>query len=73
MRHVCIVLDRGWIIEGMREGDEVSSASVVRRWDNGLGIGGIAKAEHRGEYTLDPIGTATLNPAAVIYEFDLEW
>lgn len=73
MGHVCIVLDKGWIIEGNRDGNTVADANVVRRWDNGRGIGGLAKAEYKSEYVLDPLGTVRINPDAVIYEFELEW
>lgn len=66
--HVCVIADRGWIFEGYRTDSsyQLTNASVVRRWDNGLGIGGIAKAEHKDDYTLDAVGSIEINPKAVI-------
>ena len=54
------VCEYGWIIAGKETGrteDQITltDASVVRRWTNGKGIGGIAKAENKDEYTLDAI------------------
>lgn len=73
--HVCVIADRGWIFEGYRTGEsyQLTDAHVVRRWDNGLGIGGIAKAEHKDDYTLDAIGCIEINPRAVIAMIPLEW
>lgn len=73
--HVCVIADRGWIFEGYRADSsyQLTNASVVRRWDNGLGIGGIAKAEHKGDYTLDFIGCIEINSKAVIALIPLEW
>lgn len=74
--HVCVIADRGWIFEGYREDDtgyRLANANVVRRWDNGLGIGGIAKAEHKDDYTLDAVGCIEINTKAVIAVIPLEW
>lgn len=74
--HVCVIADRGWIFEGYKVDDsacELQEAHVVRRWDNGLGIGGIAKEEHKDDYTLDHIGCIRINPRAIIAEIPLEW
>lgn len=74
--HVCVIADRGWIFEGYLESDmgyRLSNAHVVRRWDNGLGIGAIAKAEHKDDYTLDEIGCIEINSSAVIAVIPLEW
>ena len=76
--HICAVIDGGWIIEGMvvsRENDiiQMEDASVVRRWSNGRGIGGIADPEHKDEYTLDHIGDANVYAKRVIYEIPLGW
>lgn len=76
--HICVVLDYGWIIEG-KEVDRSKSiirmedASVVRRWDNGRGIGAIADPEHKDEYTLDPIGTVDVHVGRVLFEIPLGW
>lgn len=76
--HVCVIADRGWIFEGRRvpcDGDNVrlADASVVRKWSNGLGIGGLAKAEHKDGYTLDHIGGIEVVARAVIAIIPLEW
>ena len=79
----CYVMEAGWIIEGELTSDWVDTdgkvisnsledANVVRSWSNGRGIGGLAKREHRHEYTLDPIGSVRINHAKVLYEFDVE-
>lgn len=74
--HVCVIATNGWIFEGYavsREGGAITlaGASVVRRWDNGRGIGGLAKAEHKDDYTLDPCGTVRVH--AIVAEIALEW
>lgn len=74
--HICVICDRGWIFEGYRDTEHdtrLVNAHVVRRWDNGLGIGGLAKNEHKDEYTLDEIGCIDINSRAVIAEIPLEW
>ena len=76
--HVAVICDRGWIFEGYAEKQEngnikLSDAHVVRRWDNGLGIGGLAKAENVEDYTLDDIGSIELFANAVIASISLEW
>lgn len=74
--HVAVVVDRGWIFEGYRqegEGFQLASAHVVRKWTNGLGIGGLVKAEHKDDYTLDMLGNVSINPNAVIAVIPLEW
>lgn len=74
--HVCVIATNGWIFEGRAvERDErsilLADASVVRRWDNGLGIGALAKAEHKDDYTLDACGTVRVH--AVVAEIALGW
>lgn len=72
------VCEYGWIICG-REIDKtskvvtLSDASVVRRWDNGKGIGGIVKEKNRNEYTLDAIGEVTIRLDKVLFEIPCEW
>lgn len=74
--HVCVIADRGWIFEGRRDpseaGVKLSDAHVVRKWENGLGIGGIAKAEHKDDYTLDEIGFIEVNSRAIIAIIPIE-
>ena len=77
--NVFAVCEYGWIIKGVK--DETSDvntlilhdASVVRRWSNGKGIGGIAKAENKDEYTLDAIGDVNIRQNKVLFEIPCEW
>lgn len=76
--NTCYVCEYGWIVIGKEtERTEnqiiVSSASVVRRWDNDKGIGGIAKAENKSEYTLDAIGDVAIMMGKVLFEIPCEW
>lgn len=59
--HVIVIAENGWIFIGLlaEETDSVlrlTDASVVRKWNNGRGIGALALPEYKEEYTLDPIG-----------------
>ena len=74
----CYVCEYGWIVIGRETGrtDETISladASVVRKWTNGKGIGGIAKTENKDEYTLDAIGDAIIRLNKVLFEIPCEW
>ena len=74
----CYVCEYGWIIIGKeteRTDDSVKlvEASVVRKWTNGKGIGGIAKAENKHEYTLDAIGDVVIRTSKVLFEIPCEW
>ena len=77
--NVCIVCEYGWIIKGVKDKMSDSEtmilhdASVVRRWTNGKGIGGIAKAENKREYTLDLIGDVNVRQSKVLFEIPCEW
>lgn len=76
--NTCYVCEYGWIIIGkevQRTVDAItlSEASVVRRWQNGKGIGGIAKAESKSEYTLDAIGDVVIRVSKVLFEIPCEW
>ena len=78
MKNTCYVCEYGWIIIGQETGRTdheitVSDASVVRRWTNGKGIGGIAKTENKDEYTLDAIGDVRIRTAKVLFEIPCEW
>ena len=76
--NTCFVCEYGWIIIG-HETDrndkcvKIDSASIVRKWMNGKGIGGIAKAENKGEYILDAIGNVAIRLNKVIFEIPCEW
>lgn len=79
MMNVCVICEYGWIIKGTK--DEKSDmnmlilhdASVVRKWTNGKGIGGIAKTENKDEYTLDAIGDVNIRQNKVLFEIPCEW
>ena len=76
--NTCYVCEYGWIVTGKETGrteNEVTlkEASVVRRWTNGKGIGGIAKAENKKEYTLDAIGDVVIRLGKVLFEIPCEW
>ena len=74
----CYVCEYGWIVIGKETGrteDTVTlaNASVVRRWTNGKGIGGIVKAENKDEYTLDAIGDVVIRLGKVLFEIPCKW
>ena len=74
--HVCVIAESGWIFEGYRQGEvgmRLATAHVVRKWSNGLGIGGLADQEHKDDYTLDPIGCIEIADHAVIATIPLRW
>ena len=75
--NTCVVCEYGWILVGKKEetaeGLMLHEASVVRRWNNGKGIGGIAKAKNKGEYTLDAIGDVIISPSKVLFQIPCEW
>ena len=76
--NVCYVCESGWIIVGELKSDNektvsLINSSVVRSWNNGKGIGGIAKAENKDEYTLDAIGDVRIMRSKVLFEIPCEW
>ena len=77
-KSVCVVCEYGWIIKGIVVDETVSTtklkeASVVRRWTNGKGIGGIVQAKNKDEYILDPIGDVEIMKGKVLFEIPCEW
>ena len=65
--HVIVIVPNGWIFIGCKNEERSSdtqivlaSASVVRKWSNGRGIGGLCKEKYKDEYTLDYAGTITI-------------
>lgn len=76
---VCVICEGGWILKGKETYDTdnnelvLKDAAVVRRWSNGKGIGGIAKAENADEYTTDYIGDVAVRQSKVIFTFACEW
>ena len=76
--HIIVIAQRGWIFIGHRDKDvtdkiRLLDASVVRKWSNGRGIGGLAKGEYKDEYTLDQTGTVEFAPEGVIATIMVEW
>ena len=76
--NTCFVCESGWILigkEARRTDDTIalSDAAIVRRWDNGKGIGGIAKREYKDEYTLDAVGDVAIRLGKVLFEIPCEW
>ena len=52
----------------------LTNAYVVRKWDNGKGIGGLAKAEYKDEYELDACyGAITIPLGSVDAIIDCQW
>ena len=78
--NICVVCEYGWIIKGERNDKRtengvitLKNASVVRRWTNGKGIGGIAKVENKDEYTLDYIGDVNIMESKILFTIPCEW
>ena len=78
--NVCVVCEYGWIIKGIKDvassNDKIMvlhDSSVVRRWSNGKGIGGIAKESNKDEYVLDEIGDIEIRQEKVLFEIPCEW
>ena len=77
--NICVICESGWIIKGTKgEGSDnecllLHEASVVRRWSNGKGIGGIAKLANKDEYTLDYIGDVEIRQGKILFEIPCEW
>ena len=76
--HIIVIAQRGFIFEGYRDisvTDKIRllNANNVRSWSNGRGIGGFAKKEYKGEYTLDPVGIIEFAPEGVIATISCEW
>lgn len=80
MVKTCVVCESGWIIIGEKD-DELSNeiemilhnSSVVRKWNNGKGIGGIAKSENKHEYVLDAIGDVSIRQNKILFVIPCEW
>lgn len=78
MKNLCVVCECGWIIKGVEVSRvngvlTLKDASVVRRWANGRGIGGIAKAKNKAEYTLDQIGDVDIMQGKILFMIPCEW
>ena len=78
MNNTIVVCEYGWILVGKMENPSsqttlLKEASVVRRWTNGKGIGGLAKAEYKHEYILDEVGTVSIQTSKILFEIPCEW
>ncbi len=78
MKNIIVICESGWILCGtlMVETEskiDLANAYVVRRWENGRGIGGLAKEEYKSEYMLDELGDVIIYKNKVIYIIDCEW
>ena len=76
--NICVVCESGWIIKGVKDGSNeenlfLKDSAVVRCWNNGKGIGGIAKEENADEYTLDPIGEVAIRQNKILFVIPCEW
>ena len=78
MKNTIVVIESGWIMVGEMTNPStqttlLKNASVVRRWSNGKGIGGLAKEENKREYTLDPVGSVSIQTSKILFEIPCEW
>ena len=78
MKNTIVVIESGWIMVGESTNPStqttlLKNASVVRRWNNGKGIGGLAKEENKDEYTLDEVGTVLIQTSKILFEIPCEW
>ena len=78
--HICVIATNGWIFEGWRDnstldsdGVQLTRAHVVRKWNNGLGIGALADPDHKSDYTLDPMRDVYIYADKIIAVLPLEW
>lgn len=78
MNNTIVVIESGWIMVGEMTNPStqttlLKNAAVVRRWNNGKGIGGLSKAENKHEYTLDPVGSVSIQTSKILFEIPCEW
>lgn len=76
--HIIVIAQRGFIFIGHQNlgvSDKVQllNASIVRKWTNGRGIGGLVKEAHKDEYTLDPVGQVEFSPEGIIATLKVEY
>ena len=78
MNNVIVVCEYGWILCGEKKTADtkklvLENASVVRRWNNGKGIGGLAIEKNKHEYTLDPVGSVSIQTSKILFEIPCAW
>ena len=76
--NIIVICESGWIICGVKTSENtkeitLKDASVVRRWSNGRGIGGLAKKKYKADYTLDAIGDVNIRQSKVLFVIPCEW
>lgn len=78
MNNTIVVIESGWIMVGEMTNPStqttlLKNASVVRMWKNGKGIGGLAIEKNKSEYTLDPVGSVSIQTSKILFEIPCEW
>lgn len=78
MNNTIVVIESGWIMVGEMNNPStqttlLKNASVVRRWSNGKGIGGLAIEKNKHEYILDPVGSVSIQTSKILFEIPCEW
>ena len=78
MKSTIIVCEYGWILVGQvskttKDTITLENASVVRRWNNGRGVGALAKEKYKSDYTLDEIGGVEIRTGKVLFQIPCEW
>lgn len=78
MNNTIVVIESGWIMVGEMTNPStqttlLKNASVVRRWNNGKGIGGLAIEKNKHEYTLDPVGSVSIQTSKILFKIPCEW
>ena len=78
MNNTIVVIESGWIMVGEMTNPStqttlLKNASVVRRWNNGKGIGGLAIEKNKNEYTLDLVGSVSIQTSKILFEIPCEW
>ena len=78
MKSTIIVCEYGWILVGQvskatKDTITLENASVVRRWNNGRGIGALAQEKYKSDYMLDEIGGVEIRTGKVLFQIPCEW
>lgn len=78
MKSTIIVCEYGWVLVGQvskatKDTITLENASVVRRWDNGRGVGALAQKKYKSDYTLDEIGGVEIRTGKVLFQIPCEW
>ena len=76
--HQIVIVANGWIFIGyVKDGDKgitIKEAHIVRSWSNGKGIGALASAESKADYTLDKVyGSVHVPLESIRARIDCAW